>query len=63
MHDPRRLLRPDSGPPYEIAESDPRISREAEEIARRLRPLYPNMPDTEFAAMMRSLARTKLRWG
>jgi hypothetical protein len=57
-----RSRRAPAEPPYEVAENDPRIEPLVPEIARRLRALCATMPPEEFDRLVRSIARTRLRW-
>ena len=50
-------------PPFHVAPDDPRIDALVPELARRLRPVCDSMPDATFDAMVRDIARTRLRWG
>jgi hypothetical protein len=49
-------------PPFDVPPDDPRIDALTPELARRLRPVCVSMPAEQFDAMLREIARTRLRW-
>jgi hypothetical protein len=60
---PERPREPVAVMPRTIAPDDPRIDVLLPELERRLRPVCATMPEEAFQAMLRDVARTRLRWG